>query len=112
MRRGGQTCLAKQNYLARAGTRKLFPVQLTMMNEQDWQPYPVDLYLLYVMTTHAYIYTVVACTLNSRLLSRHLGVVVGTLQGSLFSVRYGSVSVKLTRLRALCQGTLLTSQCV
>ena len=66
--------------------------------------------LLYVMTTHAYVYTV-ACTLNSRLLSGHLGVVTGTLGGFIFPVRYGSVGMQLTRLRALCQGTL-TSGCV
>ena len=67
--------------------------------------------LLYVMTTHAYVYTVVACTLNSRLLSGHLGVVAGTLRGFLFPVCCGSVGVQLTQLRALCQGTL-TSECV
>ena len=66
--------------------------------------------LLYVMTTHAYIYTV-ACTLNSSLLSGQLGLVAGTLRGFIFPVRYGSVGVQLTRLRALCQGTL-TSECV
>ena len=66
--------------------------------------------LLYVMTTHAYIYTV-ACTLNSRLLSGHLGVVAGTLPGFRFPICYGSVGVQLTRLRALCQG-ILTSECV
>ena len=66
--------------------------------------------LLYVMTTHAYIYTV-ACNFNSRLLSGHLGVVVGTLRGFFPPVRYGSVGVHFTRLRALCQGTL-TSGCV
>ena len=66
--------------------------------------------LLYVMTTHSYIYTV-ACTPNSRLLSGHLGVVAGTLREFIFPVRYGSVGVQLTRLRALCQGTL-TSECV
>ena len=64
--------------------------------------------LLYVMTTHAYVYTV-ACTLNSRLLSGHLGVVAGT--GFIFPVCYGSMGVQLTRLRALYQGTL-TSECV
>ena len=42
--------------------------------------------LLYVMATHACIY-IVACTLNSRLLSGHLGVVAVTLRGSLFPVR-------------------------
>ena len=62
------------------------------------------------MTTHAYVYTV-ACTLNSRLLSGHLGVVAGTLRGVLFPVCYGSVGVQLTRLRALRQCTL-TSECV
>ena len=66
--------------------------------------------LLYVMTTHAYVYTV-ACTLNSRLLSGHLGVVAGTLRGFRFPICYGSVGVQLTRLRALCQG-ILTSECV
>ena len=39
--------------------------------------------LLYVMTTHAYVYTV-ACTHNSRLLSGRLGVVAGTLRGYIF----------------------------
>ena len=62
------------------------------------------------MTTHAYVYTV-ACTLNSRLLSERLGVVAGTLRGYIFPVGYGSMGVQLTRLRALCQGTL-TSECV
>ena len=66
--------------------------------------------LLYVMMTHAYIYTA-ACTFNSRLLSGHLGVVAGTLRGFTFPVRYGSVGVQLTRLRTLCQGTL-NSECV
>ena len=61
--------------------------------------------LLYVMTTHAYMLYTVACTLNSRLLSGHLGVVAGTLRGLIFPVHYGSVGVQLTRLRALCQGT-------
>ena len=67
--------------------------------------------LLYVMTTYAYIYIYiiiyiyiycVECTLNSRLLSGHLGLVAGTLRGSLFPVRYVLVGVQLTRLRALC----------
>ena len=67
--------------------------------------------LLCVMTTHhAYIYTL-ACTLNSRLLPGHLEVVAGTLRGFPFPVRYGSVGMQLTQLRALCQGTL-TSECV
>ena len=58
------------------------------------------------MTIHTYIYTVVACTLNSRLLSGNLGVIaVGD-----FPVGYGSVDVQLTRLRRLNQGTL-TSEC-
>ena len=62
------------------------------------------------MTTHAYVYTV-ACTLNFRLLSGHLGAVAGTLRGFRFHICYGSVGVQLTRLRALCQG-ILTSECV
>ena len=35
--------------------------------------------LLYVMTPHAYVY-IVACTLNSRLLSGHLGVVAARFE--------------------------------
>ena len=61
--------------------------------------------LLYVMTTHVYVYTV-ACTLDSLLLSGHLGVVAGMLRGSRFPVRYGPLDAQLTRLQALCQGTL------
>ena len=60
---------------------------------------------------HVYVFCTVACTLNSRLLSGHLGVVAGTLRGYFLPVRYGSVGVQLTRLRALYQGTL-TSGCV
>ena len=57
------------------------------------------------MTIHTYIYTVVACTLNSRLLSGHLGVIaVGDF---FFPVGYGSVGVQLTRLRRLNQSTLI-----
>ena len=39
--RDGQICLAKPNFQARAGTRKLFPVQLTMNRIGNL---PVDLY--------------------------------------------------------------------
>ena len=35
--------------------------------------------LLYVMATHAYVY-IVACTLNSRLLSGHVGVVAARFE--------------------------------
>ena len=56
--------------------------------------------MLYVMTTTTTT-TVVACTLNSRLLSGHLGVIA-------FPVDYGSVGVQLTRLRRLNQGTLIS----
>ena len=107
-RRDSQICLAKPNSQARTGTKRLFPVQLTMNRIGNLTRLICT--LLYVMTTHAYIYTV-ACTLNSRLLSGHLGVVAGTLLGFLFYVRYGSVGVQLTRLRALCQGALI-SECV
>ena len=106
-----QTCLAKPNSQARTGTRKCFPVQLTVNRIGNFTRLICT--LPYVMTTqHAYIYTV-ACTLNSRLLLRPLclRVVASTLQGLIFPVRYGSVGVPLTRLRALCQGTL-TSECV
>ena len=48
-------------------------------------------------TTHAYIsiYTV-GCTLNSRLLSGHLGFVAGTLRGSLFPVWFGGCATYVT----------------
>ena len=39
--RDGQTCLAKRIFQARAGTRKCFPVQLTMNRIGK---FPVDLY--------------------------------------------------------------------
>ena len=62
------------------------------------------------MHTYSYIYTV-TCTLNSRLISGHLGVVAGALREFIFPVRYGSVGVQLPQIHALCQGTL-TAQCV
>ena len=46
--------------------------------EQDWQLSSWLVLCYNVMTTHAYIYTI-GCTLNSRLLSGHLGFVAGTL---------------------------------
>ena len=70
-RRDSQTCLAKPNSQARTGARKISPVQLTMNRIGNLTQLICT--LLYVMTTHAYVYTV-ACTLNSRLLSGHLGV--------------------------------------
>ena len=56
-----------------------FPVQLTRIRIGNFITRLVCT-LLYVMTTNAYICTV-ACTLNPRLLSGHLGVVAGTLRG-------------------------------
>ena len=53
------------------GNREIFPVQLTMDR-------------------------IGKLTLNSRLLSGHLGFVAGTLGGSLFPVCYGRVGVQLT----------------
>ena len=79
-------------------------------HEQDWQPYAVGLYSA-ISDDDTCIHIYSACTLNYRLLSGNLGVVAGTLRGFLFPVRYGSVGVQLTRLRALYQGTL-TSECV
>ena len=108
-RRDSQTCLAKPSSQARTGARNFFPVQLTMNRIGNLTQSICT--LLYVMTTHAYYVYIVECTLNSRLLSGHLGVVAGTLRVFIFPVRYGSVGVQLTRLRALCQGTL-TSECV
>ena len=79
-RRDIQTCLAKPNSQARTGARKCFPVQLTMNRIGNLTQ--LICILLYVMTTHAYVYTI-ACT-NSRLLSGHLGVVAGTRLGNIF----------------------------
>ena len=101
-------CLAKPNFQARTGARKILPVQRTVNRIGNLTQLICT--LLYAMTTHAYVYTV-ACILNSSLLSRHLWFVAGTLRGHIFPVRYGSVGVQLTRLRALCQG-ILTSECV
>ena len=61
--------------------------------------------LLCVMTTHAYVHTV-ACTLNSRLFSGHLGVVVGTLRGYMFPVSMVRW-VCNSRDFVLCAGVLL-----
>ena len=111
-RRDSQTCLAKPNFQARTRARNISPVQLTMNRIGDLTQLICTL-LLYVMITYAYLLRIYcrACTLNSRLLSGHLGVVAGTLRGYIFPDRYGSVGVQLTRLRALCKGTL-TSECV
>ena len=107
-RREGQIRLTKPDSQARTGTRKIFPVQLT--TDRIGKLTRLICTQWFVMTSHAYIYTV-GCTLNSRLLSGHLGFVAGTLRGSLFPVCYGSVGVQLTRLHRLNQGTL-TSICV
>ena len=78
-RRDSQTCLAKPSQ-ARTRARKFFPVQLTINRIGNLTQLICT--LLYVMTTHAFVYYTVACTLNSRLLSGHLGVVAGTLRGA------------------------------
>ena len=70
-KRDSQICLTKPNPQACTGTRKFFPVQLTMDR-------------------------IGKLTLNSQLLSGHLGFVAGTLRGSLFPVCYVSVGVQLT----------------
>ena len=73
-RRYSQTCLAKPNSQARTGAKKFSPVQLTINRIGNLTQLICT--LLYVMTTHVYeyVYCTVACTLNSRLLSGHLGV--------------------------------------
>ena len=104
MRRDSQTCLAKPSSQARTGGRKSFPVQLTM--DRIGNLTRLICTLLYVMTTHAYVYTV-ACTLNSRLLSGHLGVVAGTLQGFIFPVCSMVRWVCNSRDSVLCARVLL-----
>ena len=76
--------------------------------------------LLYAMTTHTCI-RILYCRVYPQLppvigapwgLKKNLNAfVAGTLRGYFLPVRYGSVGVQLTRLRALYQGTL-TSGCV
>ena len=108
-RRDSQTSLVKTKFSGANGGKEKFPCSAD--HGQDWQPYAVDLYSA-ICDDHTCIriYTV-ACTLNSRLLSGHRGVVAGALRGFRFPIFYGSVGVQLTRLRALCQG-ILTSECV
>ena len=101
--------ISRNQVFARTGARKNFPAQLTM--DRIGNLTRLICTLLHLMTTHAYVYTVACTLLNSRLLSGHLVVVAGTLRGFRFPVCYGSVGVQVTRLRALCQGTL-TSECV
>ena len=84
-KRDSQICLTKPNPQACTGTRKFFPVQLTMDR-------------------------IGKLTLNSRLLSGHLGFVAGTLRGSLSPsamVRW----VCNSRDPVLCAQGTLTSQC-
>ena len=95
-RRDSQTCLTKPNSQARTGARKFFPVQLTM-NRIDSLTQLICTLLYQVCDYHTCI-RILYCSLYPQL-------------PPVFSVRYGSVGVQLTRLRALCQGTL-TSECV
>ena len=69
-RRYSQTCLAKPDSQARTGARKFSPVQLTINRIGNLTQLICT--LLYVVCV--YVYCTVACTLNSRLLSGHLGV--------------------------------------
>ena len=117
-RRYSQTCLAKPNSQARTGARKFSPVQLTINRIGNLTQLICT--LLYVMTTHTFI-RILYCRVYPQLppvigapwgLKKNLNAfVAGTLRGYFLPVRYGSVGVQLTRLRALYQGTL-TSGCV
>ena len=117
-RRYSQTCLAKPNSQARTGARKFSPVQLTINRIGNLAQLICT--LLYVMTTHTCI-RILYCRVYPQLppvigapwgLKKNLNAfVAGTLRGYFLPVRYGSVGVQLTRLRALYQGTL-TSGCV
>ena len=106
-----QTCLAKPNSQARTGTRKCFPVQLTVNRIGNFTRLICT--LPYVMTTHTciHIYCSVYAQLPPVIEAPLPSGCCEHLQGLIFPVRYGSVGVPLTRLRALCQGTL-TSECV
>ena len=70
--RDGQTCLAKPNFQAWTGTRNFSPGQLIMWT--GLATFRLICTLLYVMT-RTITTTVVACTLNSRLLSGYLRVI-------------------------------------
>ena len=117
-RRYSQTYLAKPNSQARTGARKFSPVQLTINRIGNLTQLICT--LLYVMTTHTCI-RILYCRVYPQLppvigapwgLKKNLNAfVAGTLRGYFLPVRYGSVGVQLTRLRALYQGTL-TSGCV
>ena len=80
-RRDGQICLTKPNSQARTGTRKYFPVQLTMERIGKF-------------------------TLNSRLLSGHLGFVAARF-GDLFSPSAMVRWVCNSRDPVLCDRVLL-----
>ena len=79
-------------------------------HEQDWQPYPVDPYLLYVMTIHTYIHTYIRTlgpallVLMARCKTRKTFTSRGHTQGSTitgrcrrFEGRVRSQSLELTR---------------
>ena len=101
--RDGQTCLAKPNFQARTGTRKFFPVQLTMNRIGNL---PVDLHsAIYDGNTYIHIY---CCSVYPQLqpvIGAPWGY-CGDASGFPLPVRYGSVGVQLTRLRRLDQSTL------
>ena len=101
------------------GGKEIFPCSAD--HKQDWQPYAVDLYSA-VCHDHTYMYTYIVLSRVYPQLPPVIGApwglkknlnafVAGTLRGYFLPVRYGSVGVQLTRLRALYQGTL-TSGCV
>ena len=106
-RRYSQTCLAKPNSQARTRARKFSPVQLTINRIGNLTQLICT--LLYVMTTHTCI-RILYCRVYPQLppvigapwgLKKNLNAfVAGTLRGYFLPVRYGSVGVQLTRLRA------------
>ena len=98
----------RNQILRRERSKELFPCSAD--HEQDWQPYAVDLYSA-VCDDHTCIRT--HCSVYAQLppvLGAPWGC-CGHASGIYVSRIYGSVGVQLTRLRALCRGTL-TSECV
>ena len=118
-RDGTAKLVSRNQILRRERGQGIFPCSAD--HKQDWQPYAVDLYSA-VCHDHTYMYTYIVLSRVYPQLPPVIGApwglkknlnafVAGTLRGYFLPVRYGSVGVQLTRLRALYQGTL-TSGCV
>ena len=101
--RDGTAKPVSQKFSGANGDNEIFPCSAD--HEQDWQPYAVDLYSA-ISDDHTCIH--IYCSVYPQLqpvIGAPWGC-CGPASGIYFPVCYGSVGVQLTRLRALCQGTL------